>query len=69
VTQRWPIYIGSREMAKHLDDPLLGIVQADSKKQAEELAAKDRQIASRAMPCASFWAVRVRDERQEGLAR
>jgi hypothetical protein len=68
VTERWAIYIGSREMAKHLDDPLLGIVQADSKEQAEELAAKDGQIASRAMPSASLWAVRMRDEQQEGLA-
>jgi hypothetical protein len=66
---RWAIYHGSREFAHEQGDPLLGVVEAGSKEQAEEVAARDGQIASRACPGAGLWAVRIKDEPQEGLAR
>jgi hypothetical protein len=59
---RWAIYHVSREFAKEHGNPVLGYVNAESKEQAEELAAKNGQIASRACPGAGLWAVRVREE-------
>jgi hypothetical protein len=66
---RWAIYHASRKFAKERSDPCLGTVEADSKEQAEELAAKDGEIASRVYPGAGLWAVRVRDEGREGRGR
>ena len=65
MSDRWAIYIASREMAREIGDPLLGTVEADSKDQAEELAAKDGEIASRAVAGGGLWAVLVRDKAGE----
>lgn len=35
----WNIYYRDREYAKTFGDPLLGVVQAESKQQAEQIAA------------------------------
>lgn len=64
---QWAIYIGSRELAKEMNDPLLGIVEADTKEQAEEIATKTGEIASKAVAGAGFWA--VRKKQQEGWKR
>ena len=62
---RWAIYFASREFARERGDPLLGTVEAQSKEQAEERAARDGDIASRAYPGAGLWAVKVREQEQE----
>lgn len=64
---KWAIYHASREFAREAGDPILGTIEADTKAQAEELAAKDGEIASRAVAGAGLWAVRARD--QEGPTR
>jgi hypothetical protein len=59
---RYAIYYQSRELAKELGDPQLGIVEADSTEEAVRQAERCPQIGRRAMPCAGFWAVRLKDE-------
>jgi hypothetical protein len=58
------IYYESRELARSLGDPLLGIVEAGSAEEAVRKAGRDPAIAQRAMPCCGLWAVRVEDEEQ-----
>jgi len=55
------IHYADRELARELNDPVLGVLQAASKEEAEALAGKDGDILSRAQPCASLWAVRMKD--------
>jgi 1,2-phenylacetyl-CoA epoxidase PaaB subunit len=56
------IYYESRELARELGDPLLGTLRAATAEEAVRLAQRDPEIARRAMPCVSLWAVRVKDE-------
>ena len=58
------IYYQSRELARELGDPLLGTVQAASAEEAFEKAQRHAEITQRAMPCASLWAVRVKEDRR-----
>jgi hypothetical protein len=59
---RYGIYYESRELANELGDPLLGTVEASSTEEALHLAHRNADILRRAMPCASLWAVRLREE-------
>jgi hypothetical protein len=65
---RYGIYYQSRELARELGDPLLGTVEASSTEEALHQAHRDPDILRRAMPCASLWAVRLRDEEGRGKA-
>jgi hypothetical protein len=40
MADRWAIYHVSREFAHEQGDPCIGVVQADSKEQAEEVSAE-----------------------------
>lgn len=62
---RWSIHYASREFACEHGDPQLGIVEAGSKEEAEELAAKDGDIASRAVPGVGLWAVEIKKSAAE----
>ena len=64
MIRRWWIYHGMREYAREAGDPVLGIVEAESKDEAERLAA--RQGLSSAG--AGYWAVAVPADRQEAPA-
>jgi hypothetical protein len=61
---QWAIYIGSRELAREMNDPLLGIVEADTKEQAEDIAAKSGEIAGKAVAGGGLWAVRMKEPDQ-----
>jgi hypothetical protein len=65
---RWAIYYASREYANVHNDPCLGVVNADTKEQAEEIAAKTGEIVSKAVAGAGLWAVRMK-EPEEGRGR
>jgi hypothetical protein len=58
------IFYESRELARELGDPLLGTVEAGSVEEAVRKAGRDPAITRNAMPCASLWAVRVREDGQ-----
>ncbi len=66
---KYDIHYQSRELAKELGDPLLGTVEADTAEEAVRKAERDPRIGRRAMPCATLWAVRVRDRRNHDLER
>lgn len=53
MTRRWLIYHGLREYARETGDPLLGVVEAASKDEAERLAA-ERGLGVAGVGC---WAV------------
>jgi hypothetical protein len=59
---RYEIFYESRELARELGDPLLGIVEAESAEEAVRAAERDSEITRKAMPCAGLWAVRVRED-------
>ncbi len=40
MTRRWRIYHGLREYAREVGDPVLGTVEAESKDEAERIAAE-----------------------------
>ena len=46
--RRWAIHYQDREFAREHGDPVLGIVAAASKAEAEDLARKDAEIVRRA---------------------
>lgn len=56
---KWNIYYESREFARSLNDPCLGIVEADSKQEAEEKARNGewRTKLSEVNVVGGFWAV------------
>ena len=58
---KYDIHYESRELARELGDPLLGTVETDSPTEAVRKAERDPQIGRQAMPCATLWAVRVRE--------
>lgn len=57
----WEIYIGDRELAEKLGDPLLGLLWADSKEGAEAQAREELEIPSGG----SVLAVRARGSRSD----
>jgi hypothetical protein len=62
---QYAIHYASREFAREHGDPHLGVVEARSKEEAEALAAKDGDIAGKAVPGAGLWAVKIRQSEEE----
>jgi hypothetical protein len=66
----WHVYYADREFARVQGDPRLGVVEAQTREEALEKAAKDASVRSRMVAGAGLWVIeREVEERNRRIFR